>query len=59
MDPFHEEFWEAACVKIETLERMNAWDVVSRSNKLGLQLPLFYHDLPCLPVIYQVEHGKW
>ncbi len=26
---------------------------------LGLQLPLFYHDLPCLPVIYSVEHGKW
>ena len=34
--PFHDEFWDAACVEIETLERMNAWDVVPRSNEMNV-----------------------
>ncbi len=29
------------------------------SFTLGSQLRLFYHDLPCLPVIYWVEHSRW
>ena len=26
--PFAEEYWEAACIEVETLEKMEAWDVV-------------------------------
>ena len=26
--PFAEEYWEAACIEIETLEDMDAWEVV-------------------------------
>ncbi len=30
----------------------------NKADPLGLQLPRYYRDLPLLPVIYWVEHGK-
>lgn len=30
--PFAKEYWEAACVEIETLEGMHAWDVIDRGD---------------------------
>ena len=32
--PFASEYWEAACIEIETLERMEAWDVVERTDDM-------------------------
>lgn len=29
--PFAEEFWQAAVLEIETLEKMDTWDVVERT----------------------------
>lgn len=29
--PFADEYWKAACIEVETLERMKAWDVVDRT----------------------------
>ena len=30
--PFADEYWKAACKEIQTLEDMNAWDVVDRPD---------------------------
>ena len=34
--PFAQEYWEAACIKIETLERMEAWEVVERTPEMNV-----------------------
>ena len=34
--PFADEYWEAACTEVETLEKMDAWDVVER--KVGMNV---------------------
>ncbi len=47
--PFHEEFWEAACVEIETLEHMNAWDVVSRSDEMNVLPSAWAFKMKWLP----------
>ena len=33
---FAEEYWEAACVKIETLEKIDAWSVVDRTDAMNV-----------------------
>jgi hypothetical protein len=34
--PFAEEYWEAACIEIETLEKIDAWDVVERTPEMNV-----------------------
>ena len=34
--PFAQEYWEAACVEVETLEKMDAWDVVDRTPDMNV-----------------------
>ena len=34
--PFREKFWTAACKELETLEDMNAWEVVDRTDNMNV-----------------------
>ena len=34
--PFAQEYWEEACIEIETLENMNAWEVVKRTPDMNI-----------------------
>ena len=34
--PFKEEFWKAACVEVETLEGMDSWEVVDRTEDMNV-----------------------
>ena len=34
--PFAAEYWEAACVEVETLEKMDAWSVVDRTDDMNV-----------------------
>ena len=34
--PFAQEYWEAACVEVETLERMDAWSVEERTLDMNV-----------------------
>ena len=34
--PFREEYWEAACKEVETLESMDAWEVVDRTPDMNV-----------------------
>ena len=34
--PFAEEYWEAACIEVETLEKMEAWDVVEQEPGMNI-----------------------
>ena len=34
--PFNEEYWKAACKEIETLESMDAWEVVDRERDMNV-----------------------
>ena len=34
--PFTEEYWEAVCIEIETLEKIDAWDVVERLPEMNV-----------------------
>ncbi len=34
--PFLAEYWQAACVEVETLEEMDAWDVVEREPEMNV-----------------------
>ncbi|KAL7524697.1 hypothetical protein ACHAXR_002241, partial [Thalassiosira sp. AJA248-18] len=34
--PFAEEYWQAACIEVETLEKMEAWDVVDRTSDMNV-----------------------
>ena len=34
--PFREEYWEAACKEVETLESMDAWEVVDRTPEMNV-----------------------
>ena len=34
--PFAKEYWEAACIEVETLEKMDAWDVVERTSDMNV-----------------------
>jgi hypothetical protein len=34
--PFAEEFWKAACVEVETLEKMDSWTVVDRTDDMNV-----------------------
>ena len=34
--PFKEEYWKAACKEIETLESMDAWEVVDREGDMNI-----------------------
>ena len=34
--PFAEEYWKAACIEIETLEKMDAWSVMERSDDMNV-----------------------
>ena len=34
--PFSREYWEAACIKIETLEKMDAWSVEERTPEMNV-----------------------
>lgn len=34
--PFKEEYWEAACKEIETLQSMDAWEVVDREDGMNV-----------------------
>lgn len=34
--PFAEEYWQAACVEVETLEEMDAWEVVYRTDEMNI-----------------------
>ena len=34
--PFAQEYWEAACLEIETLERMESWEVVEREDEMNI-----------------------
>ena len=35
-DPFKEEFWKAACVEVKTLEGMDSWEVVDRTEDMNI-----------------------
>ena len=35
-DPFADDYWDAACVKIETLENMKAWEVVEHEVNMNV-----------------------
>ena len=34
--PFADEYWDAACVEVETLEKMKAWEVVEREVNMNV-----------------------
>ena len=34
--PFSEEYWQAACIEVETLEQMESWDVVERTDEMNV-----------------------
>ncbi|NCF91157.1 MAG: hypothetical protein GWQ05_09390, partial [Verrucomicrobiaceae bacterium] len=34
--PYAEEYWEAACVEMETLEKMDSWTVVDRTSDMNV-----------------------
>ena len=34
--PFAEEFWKAACIEVETLEKMDSWSVVDRTDDMNV-----------------------
>ena len=34
--PFTEEYWEAACIEVKTLEKMDAWYVVDRTDDMNM-----------------------
>ena len=34
--PFAEEYWKAACIEVETLEKMEAWDVVEQEPGMNV-----------------------
>ena len=33
---FSEEYWQAACIEVETLESMDAWSVVDRTPEMNV-----------------------
>ena len=33
--PFDDEYWEAACTEVETLDKMKAWDVAEREVSMN------------------------
>ena len=34
--PFSQEYWEASCLEVETLEKMDAWSVVDRKPEMNV-----------------------
>lgn len=34
--PFAAEYWQAACVEVETLEEMDAWEVVDKEEGMKI-----------------------
>ena len=34
--PFSQEYWEASCLEVETLEKMNAWSVIDRKPEMNV-----------------------
>jgi hypothetical protein len=33
---FAQEFWEACKIELATLERMNAWEIIDRTNDMNV-----------------------
>ena len=34
--PFSREYWEAACIEIETLEKMDAWSIEEKTPEMNV-----------------------
>ena len=47
--PFREEYWTAACKEIETLESMEAWDVVDRTPDMNVIYSIWAFKLKQFP----------
>lgn len=47
--PFSEEYWKAACVEVETLESMEAWDVVEREDRMNVLPSTWAFKCKCFP----------
>ena len=47
--PFKEEYWKAACKEIETLESMDAWEVVDREGDMNVIAAIWAFKLKRFP----------
>jgi hypothetical protein len=46
---FAEEYWEAACIEIETLENIDAWSVVDRTDDMNMLPSTWAFKCKCFP----------
>jgi len=47
--PFKESYWKAACTEVETLEGMDAWEVVDRTDKMNVLQSIWAFKLTQFP----------
>ncbi len=47
--PFKEEYWKDACKEVETLEEMDAWDVVDRTYDMDVLQGIWAFKIKRLP----------
>ena len=47
--PFREEYWTAACKEIETIEGMDAWDIVDHSEDMNVVNSIWTFKLKYFP----------
>ncbi len=47
--PFVQEYWDAAYVENETLEKMNAWDVVECTPDMNMIPSIWAFKFTCFP----------
>jgi len=47
--PFTEEYWKAACIEVETLEKIDAWYVVNRTDDMNVLPSKWTLKFKCFP----------
>ena len=57
--PFSEEYWEAACVEVETLEKMKAWNVVEHETTMSVLFSTWLFECKQFPdgLIKKIKAG--